>query len=67
MYCKTQDNFSVVADNLLCLCLHHVEDDLVPLPHALGVRGADVILNDDLPLPPTEPAPHEALHLWGYG
>ena len=48
---------------VLCLCLHHVEDNLVPFPHALRVRGADVVLHDDLPLPPTQPAPHEALHL----
>lgn len=49
------------------LCFHHVEDDLVPLPHALGVRGADVVLHDDLPLPPAQPASHEALHLHSRG
>lgn len=52
-----------VYSNILCLSLHHVEDNLVPLPHALSVRRADVVLNDDLPLPAAEPAPHEALHL----
>ena len=49
--------------DVLRLRLHHVEDDLVPLPHALSVRGADVVLDDDLPLPAAEPATHEALHL----
>lgn len=29
----------------------HAEDYLVPLPHAVSVRGADVILDDGLPLP----------------
>lgn len=52
--------------DVLCLSLHHVEDNLVPLPHALSVRGADVVLNDDLPLAATEPPPHEALHLRRY-
>lgn len=45
------------------LCLHHVEDNLVPLPHALSMGGTDVVLDDDLPLPPAQPATHEALHL----
>ncbi len=45
------------------LCFHHVEDYLVPLPHALSVRGTDVVLDDDLPLPPAQPATHETLHL----
>ena len=49
--------------DVLRLRLHHVEDDLVPLPHALGVRGADVVLDDDLPLPPAQPAAHETLDL----
>ncbi len=30
------------------------------------MRRADVVLNNDLPLPPTEPAPHETLHLRRY-
>lgn len=49
--------------SILSLCLHHIEDDLVPLPHALSMRGANVVLNDYLPFPATEPASHEALHL----
>src|SRR4029434_2519294 len=49
--------------HVLGLGLHHVEDNLVPLPHALGVRRGDVVLHDDLPLPPAQPATHEALHL----
>ena len=49
--------------DVLCLCLHHVEHNLVPLPHALGVRGADVVLDNDLPLSPAQPATHETLHL----
>lgn len=49
--------------DVLRLRLHHAEDDLVPLPHALSVRGADVVLDYDLPLPAAEPAAHEALHL----
>ena len=52
--------------DVLRLCLHHVEHNLVPLPHALGVRGADVVLDDDLPLPPAQPATHETLHLRGH-
>lgn len=53
--------------NVLRLCFHHVEHDLVPLPHALCVRRADVILDDDLPLPPAQPATHETLHLqWSH-
>jgi len=49
--------------HVLRLGLRHAEDDLVPLPHALGVRRADVVLDDDLPPPPAQPAAHEALHL----
>ena len=59
---ETVDEDGELVD-VLCLCLHHVEDDLVPLPHALSVRGGDVVLDDDLPLPPTQPASHEALNL----
>lgn len=49
--------------DVLRLCFHHAEDDLVPLPHALSMRGTDVVLDNNLPLPPAEPATHEALHL----
>lgn len=52
--------------DVLRLGLHHVEDDLVPLSHALSVRRADVVLDNDLPLPPAQPAAHEALHLRGH-
>lgn len=59
---ETVDQDGELVD-VLRLGLHHVEDDLVPLPHALGVRGTDVVLDDDLPLPAAQPAAHEALHL----
>lgn len=49
--------------DILSLSLHHVKDNLVSLPHALSMRRADVVLNDDLPLPPTQPASHETLDL----
>lgn len=49
--------------DVLSLCLQHAEDDLVPLAHAVGVGGPDVVLDDRLPLPPAQPAPQEALHL----
>lgn len=49
------------------LRLHHVEHNLVPFSHALCVRGTDVVLDDDLPLPPAQPATHEALHLHSHG
>lgn len=49
--------------DILGLSLHHVKDNLVSLPHALGMRRADVVLNNDLPLPPTQPASHETLDL----
>lgn len=45
------------------LRVHHAEHHLVPLPHALGVWGADVVLDDGLPLPPADPASQEALDL----
>lgn len=45
------------------LRLHHVEDNLVPFSHALSMRGTDVVLDNDLPLPPAQPATHETLHL----
>lgn len=51
--------------DVFCLCFHHVEDDLVPFSHAFGMGGTDVVLDDDLPLPPAQPATHEALHLHG--
>lgn len=49
--------------DILRFCFHHVEHNLVPLPHALRVRRADIVLNNDLPLPPAQPATQEALHL----
>lgn len=53
--------------DILSLCFHHVEDNLVPFSHALSMRGADVVLDDDLPLPSTEPSTHETLHLHSHG
>lgn len=49
--------------NVLRLRVQHAEHNLVPLPHALCMRGADVILDDCLPLPPADPASQEALDL----
>lgn len=49
--------------DVLGFCFHHVEDNLVPLPHALSMRRADVVLDDDLPLPSAQPATQETLHL----
>lgn len=59
---ETVDQNGELMD-VLCLCFHHVEDDLIPLPHALSMRGTDVVLDNDLPLPPAQPATHEALYL----
>lgn len=42
----------------------HAEDNLVPLPHAVSMRGADVILDDGLPLPSAEPTPEKTLDLF---
>lgn len=53
--------------DILGLCFHHVEDNLVPFSHALSMRGTDVVLDDDLPLPPAEPSTHETLHLHSHG
>jgi hypothetical protein len=44
------------------LGLDHAEHQAVPLPHALGVRRLDVLLNDLLPPTPTQPAAKEALN-----
>lgn len=49
--------------DVFCLRFHHGENNLVPFPHALSMRGTDVVLDDDLPLPPAQPATHETLHL----
>lgn len=49
--------------DVLSLSLQHAEHHLVPLAHAVGVGGPDVVLDDGLPLPPAQPAPQEALHL----
>lgn len=49
--------------HVLGLRVHHAEHHLVPLPHALGVRRADIVLDDGLPLPPADPASQEALDL----
>lgn len=59
---ETVDEDGELMD-VLRLGLDHVKDDLVSLPHALGVRRADIVLHDGLPLPPAEPTAHEALHL----
>ena len=49
--------------DVLGLRVQHAEHHLVPLPHALCVRRADIILDDCLPLPPADPASQEALDL----
>lgn len=49
--------------DVLCLSLHHVEDDLVSFPHALSMRRTNVVLHNNLPLPSTQPPSHEALDL----
>lgn len=49
--------------HVLGLGLQHAEHHLVPLAHAVGVGGPDVVLDDGLPLPAAQPAPQEALHL----
>jgi len=49
--------------DVLGLSLHHVEDDLVSLPHALSMRRANVVLHNNLPLPSAQPPSHEALDL----
>lgn len=51
--------------DILGLSLQHAENNLVPLAHAVGMRGPYVVLDDGLPLPPAQPAPQEALHLPG--
>lgn len=51
--------------DIFCFGFHHVEDDLIPLSHALCMGRADIVLNNDLPLPSTKPATHEALDLHG--
>lgn len=43
--------------DVLGLRVQHAEHHLVPLPHALRVRRADVVLDNGLPLPPADPAP----------
>lgn len=48
---------------ILSFCFDHVEDNLVAFSHALSMRRADIVLYNDLPLPPTEPAAHETLYL----
>lgn len=63
---ETVDQDGELVD-ILGLRLHHVEDNLVPFSHALSMRGTDVVLDDDLPLPPAEPAAHETLHLHSHG
>lgn len=62
-------NQDVELLHVLGLGLQHAEHHLVPLPHAISVRRADVVLDDGLPLAPAQPAPQEALHLgeWAGG
>lgn len=50
--------------DVLGLCLQHAEHHLVPLPHALGVGGTDVVLDDGFPLPPANPPSQKTLDLW---
>lgn len=49
--------------HILRLSLHHVENYLVPLPHALCMRRANIILDNGFPFSSAQPAPHEALNL----
>lgn len=49
--------------DVLRLCFHHVKHNLVPLPHALCVRRTNIVLDNDFPLPATQPAAHETLNL----
>ena len=49
--------------DVLGLGLQHAEHHLVPLPHAFGVRGTDVVLDDGFPLPAANPASQETLDL----
>lgn len=49
--------------DVLCLRVQHAEHHLVPLPHALCMRRADIILDDGFPLPPANPASQKALDL----
>lgn len=49
--------------DVLCLRVQHAEHHLVPLPHALCMWRADVILDDRLPLSPADPASEKALDL----
>ena len=49
--------------DVLGLRLQHAEHHLVPLPHALSVRRADIVLDDGLPFPSADPPSQEALHL----
>lgn len=49
--------------DVLCLWVQHAEHHLVPLPHALCMRWADIILDDGFPLPPANPASQKALDL----
>lgn len=41
--------------NIFGLCLQHAKHHLVPLPHALGMGRTNVVLDDGLPLPATNP------------
>ena len=49
--------------DVLGLGLQHAEHHLVPLPHAFGVRGTDVVLDDGFPLSAANPASQETLDL----
>lgn len=49
--------------DILSLSLQHTEHNLVPLPHALSMWGADVVLDNGLPLPSAQPSSQEALDL----
>lgn len=59
---ETVDQYRQLVD-IFCFCLHHVEDYLVPLPHALSMRGADIVLDDDLPLSSAKPSTQKTLNL----
>lgn len=49
--------------DIFCLCLHHVEYNLIPLPHTFRMWRTYIVLHDCLPFPSTKPAAHKTLNL----
>lgn len=48
---------------ILDFVLHHLEYNTVAFLHAVSMRTFDVLLDDLLPPPPTQPAPKKTLNL----